>query len=429
MDTKLLITLAVLAYMVVAFLLHKHSYGLTAMTCLAALVLGGVIDIGTAFAGFSSTTTILIVTMMVLSGALNKTSMVAKIREKMSVIQGKNGVVLLALIFIFTAALTQMMGMTAVMSIMLLIITTLDDGQELSHSRMIFLCAAVNAAWFGRIPIGMGTALPMQTNAMYQGLVEGHDEYLLGLFDLLKIGIIPTICLTIYCLFAWKLIPKHEIDAGAFSAGPVREQEKISPFHEKMILGVFFAVLIAFFFSNKLGNLMYVIPVIGCLILLYTKAITARDVGAVMGNDMVFMCAGVLGISSAMSSSGAGNFIGNSILSLLGGNPSSLKVIAVFAIATTVMTTFLSNYGTMAVMIPIACSTALAGGMNPKAVVLVVNCASCLAIAFPTGCAAATIAYAVGNHNPVKMLKFTLPYIAIGLVSLIVSASIFFPVY
>ena len=47
----------------------------------------------------------------------------------------------------------------------------------------------------------------------------------------------------------------------------------------------------------------------------------------------------------------------------------------------------------------------------------------------PTGCSAATIAFAVGGFNPIKMLKFTLPYNIIMMVSLIISANIFFPVY
>ena len=41
------------------------------------------------------------------------------------------------------------------------------------------------------------------------------------------------------------------------------------------------------------------------------------------------------------------------------------------------MTNFLNNNGTVAIMTPIAVSTALAGGMNPRAVVLVINALKC----------------------------------------------------
>ena len=112
---QLLIALAVLVFMIISFLLHKISYGLTAMTCVIALALTGVIDTKTAFSGFSHNTTILVATMMVVAGAIGKTSIAICIREKMAIIQGKSGFLLLLLISLFTLVLPQLMGQTAVL--------------------------------------------------------------------------------------------------------------------------------------------------------------------------------------------------------------------------------------------------------------------------------------------------------------------------
>ena len=428
---QLLIALAVLVFMIISFLLHKISYGLTAMTCVIALALTGVIDTKTAFSGFSHNTTILVATMMVVAGAIGKTSIATRIREKMAIIQGKSGFLLLLLISLFTLVLTQLMGQTAVMSIMLLVIQTMDDDNDISQSRMILLVAALNCAWFGRFPVGMGAALPLSTNANYEGLVNGNSDYLLGMFDILKVGLIPSIALTVYCLFAWRLIPKQKIDVSAVDTGISggRKAVQASKRDELIIIGVFLAVMAAFVFSKKLGNLIYLIPAVGVLVLIYTKIITTQEAISTLTSDMIWMVAGVLVISSALSSSGAGEFVGNMVLKILGNNPSSILVISVFCVTSVIMTTFLSNNGTTAIMVPIAASTALAGGMNPKAVVLVVFCSTCLAIGFPTGCAAATMGFAIGNHNPVKTLKFTIPYLLIGMITLIISANIFFPVY
>ena len=428
---QLLIALAVLVFMIISFLLHKISYGLTAMTCVIALALTGVIDTKTAFSGFSHNTTILVATMMVVAGAIGKTSIATRIREKMAIIQGKSGFLLLLLISLFTLVLTQLMGQTAVMSIMLLVIQTMDDDNDISQSRMILLVAALNCAWFGRFPVGMGAALPLSTNAYYEGLVNGNSDYLLGMFVILKVGLIPSIALTVYCLFAWRLIPKQKIDVSAVDTGISggRKAVQASKRDELIIIGVFLAVMAAFVFSKKLGNLIYLIPAVGVLVLIYTKIITTQEAISTLTSDMIWMVAGVLVISSALSSSGAGEFVGNMVLKILGNNPSSILVISVFCVTSVIMTTFLSNNGTTAIMVPIAASTALAGGMNPKAVVLVVFCSTCLAIGFPTGCAAATMGFAIGNHNPVKTLKFTIPYLLIGMITLIISANIFFPVY
>ena len=434
MNFNLIITLLVMIFMIVSFVIQKWSYGLTAMTCVVVLTLAGVIDVQTAFSGFSNTTTILIATMIVIAGQLSRTSLISRIRSLMTKAQDKGGILLILLICAFTALLTQLMGMTAVMAIMLLFVQTLkdDDASGISQSKMIFLCATMICTWFGRFPVGMGAALPLTTNAYYEGLVGGDSSQLLGIFDFMKVGLLPSIIGTIYCLFAWRLVPKQELRTDAIDLGAAGKQggrAAMSQTHEMIVYLGFLVTLVSFFFSNRLGSYVYLIPAVIVIVFIFSGVMTSREAIAGLTGDMIWMVAGVLVFSTALSQSGAGEYIGNLVLKLLGSNPSGLTVTIVFTVVATVMTTFMSNNGTVAILTPIAASTAVAGGMDPRAVVSLVSMASCLAIAFPTGCSAATIAFAVGGFNPIKMLKFTLPYDIIMMASLIISANIFFPVY
>ena len=434
MNFNLIITLLVMVFMIVSFVIQKWSYGLTAMTCVVVLTLAGVIDVQTAFSGFSNTTTILIATMIVIAGQLSRTSLISRIRSLMAKAQDKGGILLILLICAFTALLTQLMGMTAVMAIMLLFVQTLkdDDASGISQSKMIFLCATMICTWFGRFPIGMGAALPLTTNAYYEGLVGGDSSQLLGIFDFMKVGLLPSIIGTIYCLFAWRLVPKQELRTDAIDLGAAGKQggrAAMSQTHEMIVYLGFLVTLVSFFFSNRLGSYVYLIPAVIVIVFIFSGVMTSREAIAGLTGDMIWMVAGVLVFSTALSQSGAGEYIGNLVLKLLGSNPSGLTVTIVFTAVAMVMTTFMSNNGTVAILTPIAASTAVAGGMDPRAVVSLVSMASCLAIAFPTGCSAATIAFAVGGFNPIKMLKFTLPYNIIMMISLIISANIFFPVY
>ena len=434
MNFNLIITLLVMVFMIVSFVIQKWSYGLTAMTCVVVLTLAGVIDVQTAFSGFSNTTTILIATMIVIAGQLSRTSLISRIRSLMAKAQDKGGILLILLICAFTALLTQLMGMTAVMAIMLLFVQTLkdDDASGISQSKMIFLCATMICTWFGRFPIGMGAALPLTTNAYYEGLVGGDSTQLLGIFDFMKVGLLPSIIGTIYCLFAWRLVPKQELRTDAIDLGAAGKQggrAAMSQTHEMIVYLGFLVTLVSFFFSNRLGSYVYLIPAVIVIVFIFSGVMTSREAIAGLTGDMIWMVAGVLVFSTALSQSGAGEYIGDLVLKLLGSNPSGLTVTIVFTVVATVMTTFMSNNGTVAILTPIAASTAIAGGMDPRAVVSLVSMASCLAIAFPTGCSAATIAFAVGGFNPIKMLKFTLPYNIIMMISLIISANIFFPVY
>ena len=77
------------------------------------------------------------------------------------------------------------------------------------------------------------------------------------------------------------------------------------------------------------------------LVLIFTKCFSVKEAVSAMTMDSVWMIAGVLVMADALGKTGAGELIGETILKILGGNPSGLMVMFVFAIVTTVMTCLL----------------------------------------------------------------------------------------
>ena len=93
------------------------------------------------------------------------------------------------------------------------------------------------------------------------------------------------------------------------------------------------------------------------------------------------------------------------------------------------MTTFISNMATQTVLVPIAASVALAGGWDPRGLILIIGTANMFAIAFPSGSGEAAVTYAAGGYNPAKVLKFTLPYVLIAIISTALAAQILYPIF
>ncbi|MBS1485010.1 MAG: TRAP transporter large permease subunit, partial [Clostridium sp.] len=408
------------------FFTHKVPYGVTTMTCCEMLALTGVFDISTAFSGLANKTTILIACMFTVAYAFGKTSLINKVRNSMERIKGKSGLAFIIFLFLVTIVLAQLMGRTAIISIVALFLVSLDDKDEICASRMIFAAFAVMAAWSLKFPVGLGATMSPTANAYYEGIINNPDLMLLP-GDFIKVSFIPATALTVYALFAWKFIPRHGVNTS--DVKEVKEAAAISKRDETIINIVFIGVLLGFIFGARIGNLMYVIPAAGVLVLLYTKTLTTKETVNSLTGDMVWMIAGVLVMSDAIGKSGVGDMIGNWLLILLGEKPSGMFVLFVFAVTTIVMTTFMSNTGTAAVLTPIAASLSMVAGMDPRGIVLIINIASIMAIAFPSGSAECALAFAIGQHEPGKLLKFTMPYLLIAVVTLVVSASIFFPVY
>ena len=423
---QMYIVLGLLVFMIAMFFTHKVPYGVTTMTCCVMLALTGVFDISTAFSGLANKTTILIACMFTVAYAFGKTSLINKVRNSMERIKGKSGLGFIVFLFLVTIVLSQLMGRTAIVSIVALFLVSLDDKDEICASRMIFAAFAVMAAWSLKFPVGLGATMSPTANAYYEGIISNPALMLLP-GDFIKVSFIPATALTIYALFAWKSIPRHEVNTS--DVKEVKETAAISRRDEIIINIVFIGVLLGFIFGAKIGSLMYVIPAAGVLVLLYTKTLTAKETVDSLTGDMVWMIAGVLVMSDAIGRSGVGDMIGNGLLVLLGDKPSGIFVLFVFAVTAIVMTTFMSNTGTAAVLTPIAASLSMVAGMDPRGIVLIINIASIMAIAFPSGSAECALAFAIGQHEPGKLLKFTLPYLLIAVVTLVISASIFFPVY
>ncbi|SFG69043.1 SLC13 family permease [Oribacterium sp. WCC10] len=424
MNTQIVITLCILAFMVVMLLTHKLPYGLTAMICCTAFVLTGVSDIKTAFSGFSSSTAIMVAAMIVVATQLSKTSVVQRLKNVMYRMQGKGEMLVLLTLALVTLGLSQFMGQVACISIMLLFVQTLQDDAKVTPAKALMAVCTINTLWTSKIPVAMGATMPGTINAFFEGVAP---EYAIGIADYFKVALIPGILGLIYCVACVKLIPDSDIKREEVS---IKEVKVLSKKHETVVFVVFAVIMGAFFLSNVISKeVQNVIPVAGVLALMLTGVISLEDVQKTICSDMIFLIAGMSAVSTILGNTGVGELIGQTVLKILGGHPAPMFVIAVFCIVTSVMTNFLSNMGTMALMIPIAASTALAGGFNVQTVVLVTAASSWMAFVLPTGCAGSMIAFGTGNFNVGQTLKFTLPLFIIEVVSLIVSATMFFPIY
>lgn len=424
---QLYIVLAILAFMIISFVVHKFPFGVTAMICCVLLVVTGFYTPAQAFSGFANQNIILLAPMFALSAAFGKTSLLKKIQNQMVILKGKRGYLLLAAMFAFIAVLAAFIPTTAMMTITLMFIIALGNTGDITPTTITIPALSILSVWCAVLPVGLGSTVFAQNNVLYEGIVTNENQ-LLQFLDYAKVAVVPSIICTIYAVFAYKLMPtKSNYNIGDVHES--KEQAAISKRDENIIYVVFVIVMLSLFFGTQLGNIMYVMPAIGVIVLLITKAMSVKETVGALTQDAIWMAAGVLVIANALGDSGAGEVIGNFILTILGGNPSGMMVLFVFAVVTTVMTTFMSNAATRNVLIPIAASTCLAAGWDPRGVVCIVFFCSNIAIAFPSGSPACGIAYGVGGYKIPQTLKYTLPFMAIAIVAVVLTANIAFPIY
>lgn len=422
---ELYIVLAIMAFMIFGFILNKWPFGVTTMVCCVLLALTGVFTIPQAFSGLSNKTTIMIAGMFAIVAAFGKTSLLTKIQDQMIRLKGKSGLALLLAMYGVIILFACFLPTTANMTIMLMFLVALGNTGDITPSRMTIPILAMISIWGTKLPLGMGATQYATLNAFYEGVATSENQ-LLSILDMFKVSILPCALMTVYCLFAYKWLPNDPFDQTKLKEQ--KKKEKISKHDENMIYVVFLIVVISLFFNTQLGDVMYLMPVMGVLVLYFTKAMSLKEIVGALTGDPVWMIAGVLVMADALGATGAGEAIGNVILTILGGKPSGLFVMFVFAAVSVVMTTFMSNSATRNVLVPIAASTCIAAGWDPRGVVLIVAFCANVAIAFPSGSPACGIAYAACGYKLTDTFKFTIPFILIAVVSIVLSANLCFPI-
>ena len=421
------ICLIVIAVMAALFLINKFKMGLVVMTMCIVLYLTGVLTFQEAFSGLCHTNVIMIAGMMTMSVAITKTSIVDNIKAFMTTLEGKSGYTLVILFFAVAAAFGTFISPTAALSIMLVFMAQLDPDGEVTPGRILLPVLGIFCCWKGFLPIGNGATAFATTNAKYEAIIN-NSGYMLKFLDPFTFKLIPTVCLTVYSILAWKMLPKeHKIDPSYLKEEKVRG--KIPAWQEKLIYVVFSTVMISMVFNKYTGQYMYVIPIIGGLVLMYTGCLTTEEAIKGIAADNVWMIAGILTVSSAISKSGASEVIGGAVTSVFGANPNNLFVMFTLTGFTIVLTTFFSNTASQTIMITTCASFAAANGFDPRGMILATSMAAVIAVGFPSGDTACALTYSAGRYNPLKVAKWTFPYMLVAWVSIALTAAIKYPIY
>ena len=420
------IVIAVMVIMIIAFMMNKWPFGLITMACCIALGVTGVLGPDQTFAGLCNPFVVMLAGAFVVTNALAKTSFIRNLQNWIIRLQnGKSGIRLMAIFVFSIILLATFMPGPAMLAIIIVMARNLSDEGEVNPARVIFPAAMLTTIWNARIPFGLGAS----NFAILNGFLEPYgEEYTISMFDPMMAGLIPGIALAIYIIFGYRLLPHKAVDRTGV------EEVKVSNTgtpamskRDETITYIAFIVMIAFMVLNQwTGSLLYIGPALCAVVLVFLKVITVEDVKKGITVDLIFMLAGIFTLTGALSSTGAGQMIGNAILSLFGGATTQLGLVALFTGITVIITNFMSNNATMYSVIPVAITTALAAGLNPIPVVVAVDVASKCASLLPCSSGEAAMCFGASGYTPKDTWKFVLPAAVITYVSTVAGALIFF---
>ena len=181
MISPAVITLIVLVAAAVLFISEKIPVPLTAMLCLAVLVLTGIVTPADAIAGFSNSTVILLISMILVGGALFETGVTEKV-AKAALKVAKTEKQMIMVVFWLGVALSALLNNTGVMAMMIPLLLGLQASVGYSASKLM-MAGFLGVMCGGRLTlVGDATVNSIAQNA----IVELGGTF--GAFDIGRIG-------------------------------------------------------------------------------------------------------------------------------------------------------------------------------------------------------------------------------------------------
>ncbi len=425
MTTQMIIALLITVFMIILIMMDKLPFGAPPLLACLLLVVFGISDISSAFAGFSNSTIVMLAEFMALIAALQKTDFIIYFKKAMFNMAERGGFkayVVIILIAMLAASLFGT-GSTAYYVLTLGLLSTLPYNKKLPPSKII-------------LPAGIATNHPLIpfNTALQYGIViavlasaGANNEVSVVKFAVVNFFL--SMGFLINALIQYKFLPDHPISDGETSSNaPELKASELPKWKQNVTYLVFVIAVIGMILQGTIGDAGYAIAGLSVAVILVIGVLDFTEIRDAISAPIILMSAGVIGIANALGATGLTDLVGSTVANMLGSNVNPFILIFVFCILTSVLATLTgSTIGTVYVFAPMAIATCTSMGLDPTAAAcaIVVSgwCGHFLPIdGLPAMC------MGIGKYNIKQFWKYTIPQYFIRLLALTAGALIMFPV-
>ena len=423
-----IITLCVLAVAAFLFVTELIPLAVTAMAACTALGILGVLPSKQVYAGLSNSTVVLFGGMFVIGAAMFKTGLAEAIGVAVVKKAGTNEIPLMAAIMLVTIVLSAVSSNTGTVACLMPVIIGICQAAKIPASKELMpLAIAANVG-------GTITMIGTPPNVIVTGAVAAAGLPTFGFFEFAKIGIPLSIIILLYTLFVGRhFLPVHnagDMDEEAVKAAKEEAGSAGDAPKSKTKMWISGLILIGVVLAMALGlkNLpLHTAAVTGAILCVITGCLKEKEAYAGIDWVTIFLFAGMLSVATAMDKTGAGKLIADTVVGMMGSNPNPYVLTAVLFLISNILTQFMSNTASAALLAPIGISIAQEVGCDPKPVLMALGIAASMAFATPMATPPNTLVLGPGNFTFNDYVKVGVPMCLLSWVACVVIIPIFWP--
>ena len=421
-------TLCVLAVAAFLFVTELIPLAVTAMAACTALGILGVLPSKQVYAGLSNSTVVLFGGMFVIGAAMFKTGLAEAIGVAVVKKAGTGEIRLMGAIMLVTIVLSSVSSNTGTVACLMPVIIGICQAAKIPASKELMpLAIAANVG-------GTITMIGTPPNVIVTGALAAAGLPTFGFFEFAKIGIPLSIIILLYTLFVGRhFLPVHnagDMDEEAVKAAKEEAGSAGDAPKSKTKMWISGLILIGVVLAMALGlkNLpLHTAAVTGAILCVITGCLKEKEAYAGIDWVTIFLFAGMLSVATAMDKTGAGKLIADTVVGMMGSNPNPYVLTAVLFLISNILTQFMSNTASAALLAPIGISIAQEVGCDPKPVLMALGIAASMAFATPMATPPNTLVLGPGGFSFNDYVKVGVPMCLISWIACVIIIPIFWP--
>lgn len=420
-----------LGIFIVAIILWTTNALPLSVTGLFVIVLLPLLDVMSskdAFSLFGNRAVFFILGAFILAAGMMKTGLSKRLALKMLSRFGGTPRKLLAGIMISSALMSFIMPEHAVAAIMFPVVSTIADNLDLEpldseYGTLLFL----SLAW-GAIIGGVGTLLGGARNPLAIAMLKENTGIEISFFEWCVAAIPIVFVMLVIGFVVLNYFFKVDVD-DVKPAKRVLEKElnrigSMDIYEKKSGAILILTILSWIFLGHDFG--LAAIAILGAVAIFILNVVNWEDIESDVNWGVILMYGGAISIGSALSQTGAAQWLANQALDSFVLTP--ILLMLGISLVAKFLTEGISNSAAVAILIPIGFSVGDVVGINPVAMVYLIAIPSGLAFMFPMGTPPNAIAYSSGYYEIKDVL---LPGLILNLTSwiaFIIMALVYWPI-
>ena len=426
-----IITLCVLAVAAFLFVTELIPLAVTAMAACTALGILGVLPAKQVYAGLSNSTVVLFGGMFVIGAAMFKTGLAETIGLAVVRKAGTKEVPLMGAIMLVTIILSSVSSNTGTVACLMPVVIGIAQAANIPASKELMpLAVAANVG-------GTITMIGTPPNVIVTGALSAAGLPSFGFFEFALIGVPLSVIVLAYMLtIGRKTIPVK--NAGAMDEEAVKAAKEEAGASDdaapksktKMWISglILIGVVVAMALNLKTVPLQTA-AVTGAILCVITGCLKEKEAYAGIDWVTIFLFAGMLSVATAMDKTGAGKLIADTVVGMMGDHPNPIVLCAVLYLISNVLTQFMSNTASAALLAPIGISIAQSIGADPKPVLMAIGIAASMAYATPMATPPNTLVLGPGGFSFNDYVKVGVPLCIITFIVSVIIIPIFWPFF